>query len=172
MRRVTYKIDEVEYFRREYKRQNGGLTDAVLDELVDQMDPWRGTLVLMGDSMFHEYQHYYDENGNEQSIKDWNGFQHGVVYVDCMRHFAGEPLDGCREIPCCVIDIREDEVPEPAGTGLIGEPERIEANGQVWWTQMFCKWDGTLECINLYNPDGFLVGEYPSMEEVRAKINA
>lgn len=49
---------------------------------------------------------------------------------------------------------------------LIGNPEKIESNGRKWWIQVFCKWDGNLDAVNLYDEDGDFVGEFASMTDL------
>lgn len=48
---------------------------------------------------------------------------------------------------------------------LIGKPERIEAGGKLWWVQTFCKWDGTVKSVNLYDENGDFISEFSSMED-------
>ena len=48
---------------------------------------------------------------------------------------------------------------------LIGDPERITVNGREWWLQQFCRMDGTLKAVRLYDADGEFVGEFQSVEE-------
>lgn len=48
---------------------------------------------------------------------------------------------------------------------LVGKPEQIEAGGKVWWLQTFCRWDGTVKAVTLYNGDGDLIGEFKSRED-------
>ena len=47
---------------------------------------------------------------------------------------------------------------------LIGDPERITAGGREWWVQQFCRMDGTLKAVRLYDADGEFVGDFDSME--------
>ena len=49
---------------------------------------------------------------------------------------------------------------------LIGEPEKIEANGHEWWIQEFCHGDGTLKAVRLYDADGEFVTECASIEGI------
>ena len=53
---------------------------------------------------------------------------------------------------------------------LIGEPEKIEANGCEWWMQTFCRWDGTIKAVVLYDADGEKVGEFPGTREAEQFI--
>lgn len=48
---------------------------------------------------------------------------------------------------------------------LIGDPERFTAGGREWWLQQFCRVDGTLKAVRLYDADGEFVGEFQSVEE-------
>lgn len=48
---------------------------------------------------------------------------------------------------------------------LIGDPERITAGGREWWVQQFCRMDGTLKTVRLYDADGEFVREFESIEE-------
>ena len=47
---------------------------------------------------------------------------------------------------------------------LIGDPEKIYHNGKEWWVQQFCRMDGTLKAVRLYDADGEFVGEFESIE--------
>ena len=48
---------------------------------------------------------------------------------------------------------------------LVGDPERITVNGREWWLQQFCRWDGTLKAVRLYDDNGEFVAEFPGVEE-------
>lgn len=47
---------------------------------------------------------------------------------------------------------------------LIGDPERFTAGGKEWWLQQFCRGDGTLKAVRLYDADGEFVSEFESVE--------
>lgn len=49
---------------------------------------------------------------------------------------------------------------------LISAPEQIEAAGARWWIQQFCKMDGSLDAVMLYDQDGDPVGEFQSMSDL------
>ena len=49
---------------------------------------------------------------------------------------------------------------------LIGEVTKITENGINWYYQQFCKLDGNLDCVRLYDMDGDFVAEFKSMEEL------
>lgn len=53
---------------------------------------------------------------------------------------------------------------------LIGKPEQIEAGGKIWWLQEFCRWDGTVKAVNLFDDAGKLVGEFQSREDALAFV--
>lgn len=54
---------------------------------------------------------------------------------------------------------------------LIGDPEKIVVNGREWWIQQFCRGDGSLKAVRLFDEDGDFVAEFPSEEEVKDFIN-
>ncbi len=47
---------------------------------------------------------------------------------------------------------------------LIGDPERITAGGREWWLQEFCRMNGTLKAVRLYDADGKFIREFESVE--------
>ena len=49
---------------------------------------------------------------------------------------------------------------------LIGEVTKIKVNGINWFYQQFCKPDGNLKCIRLYDEDGDFVSEFKSVNEL------
>lgn len=49
---------------------------------------------------------------------------------------------------------------------IINKPEQIECSGKKWWIQVFCKWDGNLAAINLYDENGDFVDEFTSMTDL------
>lgn len=49
---------------------------------------------------------------------------------------------------------------------LIEEVTKITTNGRTWYYQQFCKPDGNLKCVRLYDGDGDFVSEFKSMEEL------
>ena len=49
---------------------------------------------------------------------------------------------------------------------LVGEVEKIQANGKVWYYQQINRWDGNLKAVILYDDNGDYVSEFQSMEEL------
>lgn len=47
---------------------------------------------------------------------------------------------------------------------LIGEVVRITTGSRAWYYQQFCKPDGNLKCVRLYDEDGDFVSEFKSMD--------
>ena len=48
---------------------------------------------------------------------------------------------------------------------LIGDPERIEYNGREWWVQLFCRWNGSIKSVHLYDDRGSAIGVFQSREQ-------
>lgn len=103
MRKVTYIIDDLEYFRELYKGVDN------LEEILKAVTPFRCEYTLIGD----EYERKYlllDAEGNKLNINDLNGYQKGVVLTDCQRHFQRKPLESATEMPTGCVSIVEAEV--------------------------------------------------------------
>lgn len=84
MRKVTYTIDDVAYFRRVYK-------DYDVNSLLSGIEPFRAVYVLYSginsDKMPDRYELFID--GKKTNINTLNGYQRGVVLEDCFNHFIG-----------------------------------------------------------------------------------
>lgn len=103
MRKVTYIIDDLEYFRELYKGVDN------LEEILKAITPFRCEYTLIGD----EYERKYlllDAEGNKLNINDLNGYQKGVVLADCQRHFQRKPLESATGMPTGCVKIVEVEV--------------------------------------------------------------
>ena len=100
MRKVTYIIDDLEYFKKLYEGENN------LEEILNAINPFRCEYTLIGEEYESEYLSM-DAEGNKLNIDDLNGYQKGVVLADCQRHFQGKPLDSGGKMPTGCIMIKE-----------------------------------------------------------------
>lgn len=84
MRKVTYTIDDVAYFRRIYK-------DYDANSLLSHIRPFKAVYVLYStaynDKTPDRYELFID--GKKANINTLNGYQRGVVLGDCFNHFIG-----------------------------------------------------------------------------------
>ena len=49
---------------------------------------------------------------------------------------------------------------------LIGDVVKFTASGRKWYYQQFCKLDGNLNFVRLYDEDGEFVTEFNSMDDL------
>lgn len=103
MRKVTYTIDDLEYFRELYKGAEN------LEEILSAITPFRCEYTLIGEDYERKYL-LLDPDGNKLNINDLNGYQKGVVLCDCQRHFQRKPLESGGEMPTGCIKIEEVEL--------------------------------------------------------------
>lgn len=102
MRKVTYIIDDLEYFRELYKEADN------LEEILSGVTPFRCEYTLIGEE--HEERYLLLVDGKKISINELNGYQKGVILVDCQRHFQGKSLESGKEMPTGCIKIEETEL--------------------------------------------------------------
>lgn len=116
MRKVTYILDDIEYFRRDFKTQCG-LSDAETEKFVSQFENTFSLIYTLygrqgaGKNEFPDRYQLTDKDGNKVDLNSLNPYQKSCLNR-CMDHFANLcPPD--ESIPPCVIEIKEEEV-EPA----------------------------------------------------------
>jgi len=111
--KVTYKIDDLAYFRALLSNEPE-LTQEDIDAILDAAEPFKAVYVLYG-KMGHiaQYAFLYDETGEKLRRELLNGYQKGVVLCDCNRHFEGAPMEG-GDAPTGVVDIIYEEVDDIA----------------------------------------------------------
>ena len=102
MRKVTYTIDDLEYFRELYKGADN------LEEILGCITPFRCEYTLIGEE--YEERYLLLVEGQEISINELNGYQRGVVLADCQRHFQRKPLESGGEMHTGCIKIEEAEL--------------------------------------------------------------
>lgn len=106
MRKVTFIIDDKQYFRNDLKCQNPQLTENQIDYIVSDIISFKAVLTLYGEGKSINRYELTDENENQMKINDLNGYQKGVIINECYAYFEGNNS----EQPCGVIKIIDEEV--------------------------------------------------------------
>lgn len=106
MRKVIFKIDDEEFFKRENKDK---LTEEQWNEFFKGTNPFKAIYTIIGDKYPDRYE-LTDLEGNKLIIDNLNGYQRGVVLKDCMAYFNGETFYDNADKPCGVIEITEETI--------------------------------------------------------------
>lgn len=88
MRKVEFYIDDLQYFRNDFKIQNPELTDIQIDNMLEGLKPFKAIYTLFGDGKCIDRYEMKDENGNKINFNDLNGFQKSITW-DCDSYFEG-----------------------------------------------------------------------------------
>lgn len=107
MRKVTFIIDDLEFFKRRY-----GLTSEGLQKIFSDKESFKVIYTLYGDGKNVQWYKLTDHNGNKIHLDYLNGYQKGVVLNDCKAYFTGGKYHSNSDVPCGVIDIKEEETEE------------------------------------------------------------
>ena len=110
MRKVTFVIDDKQYLRSYFKRQNPQLTENQIDDLLSDIVSFKAVLTLYGEGKSLNRYELTDENGNQMSINDLNGYQKGVIINDCYAYFEGGKYFDNADFPHGVIGIIDRDV--------------------------------------------------------------
>lgn len=110
MRKVIFKIDDKEYFRRDLKRQN--CTESQTEDILKDLKNFKAIYTLYGEEKQVDRYELTDYDGNKININDLNGYEKGVVLNDCYAYFTGGKYHSDTKEPCGVVDIREEEIEE------------------------------------------------------------
>ena len=109
MRKVTFIIDDNQYFKNDFKRQNPQLTENQIDDILSDTEAFKAIFTLYGEGKNINRYELTDENGNQTNINDLNGYQKGVIINDCYAYFEGKSYFNNSEQPCGVIQIIDEE---------------------------------------------------------------
>ena len=105
MRKVTFYIDDLEWFRKYYN-----LTDEQYNNIFSGQTSFRVIFTLYGEGKDINRSALTDYDGNKICRDSLNGYQKGIVLSDCYAYFEGEKYhDDCTE-PCGVVRIEEEKV--------------------------------------------------------------
>lgn len=107
MRKVIFKIDDKEYFRRDLKRQN--CTESQTEDILKGLGNFKAIYTLYGNEKQVDRYELTDQDGNKININDLNGYEKGVVLNDCYAYFVGRKYHSNADHPCGVVDIVEEE---------------------------------------------------------------
>ena len=95
MRKVTYKINDIEWFRRDMVSHHPEWTMDQINEILSAMnEPFIAEYSLYGNGNQPE-KYELIVNGEPWSINDkrLNGYHKGCILNDCMRQFIGAERD-------------------------------------------------------------------------------
>lgn len=106
MRKVTFRIDDAEFFKREHKER---LTEEQWKGFFGGTSPFKAIYTIIGDKYPDRYE-LTDMEGNKLVRDNLNGYQKGVVLNDCMAYFNGGKYFDNADKPCGVIEITEEEI--------------------------------------------------------------
>lgn len=107
MRKVIFIIDDLEFFKQCY-----GLTSEGLENIFSDKESFKAIYTLYGDGKNVQRYKLTDHDGNKMYLDCLNGYQKGVVLNDCMAYFTGGNYHSSADVPCGVIDIKEEEIKE------------------------------------------------------------
>ena len=111
MRKVTYHIDDLAYFRKLWAKQ-ANITEEQISGILSDLEPFTAIYTLYGEKTNIDRSELTDVDGNKISINDLNGYQRSVILSDCMAHFEGRENHDGEADPCGVVKIEETETEE------------------------------------------------------------
>lgn len=104
MRKVTFYIDDLKYFRKFYN-----LTDKQMEDLFSNTNSFKVIYTLYGDGKEVDHFTLTDYKGNKVNYNSLNSYQRGVVLNDCFAYFVGGKYSNGGKEPCGVMQIEEVE---------------------------------------------------------------
>ncbi len=108
MRKVIFKIDDKEYFRRELEKDN--CIGKQAGDILKGLRNFKAIYTLYGVENNVDRYELTDYDGNKISINDLNGYEKGVVLNDCHAYFTGGKYHDNADKPCGVVGITEEEI--------------------------------------------------------------
>lgn len=107
MRKVIFKIDDKEYFRRELEKEN--VPNDIKEKILNSVKSFKSIYTLYGEGNNVDRYELTDYDGNKISINDLNGYEKGVVLNDCCAYFTGGKYHSNTDKPCGVVEITEEK---------------------------------------------------------------
>lgn len=109
MRKVIFKIDDHEYFKREFVEKDG-CTEKQAEDILKGLGIFKAIYTLYGTGKQVDRYTLTDHNGNRININDLNGYEKSVVLNDCCAYFTGGKYHSDTDNPCGVVEIIEEEI--------------------------------------------------------------
>lgn len=104
MRKVTFYIDDLEWFRKFYN-----LTDKQMENLFSDVSSFKVIYTLYGYGNYIDRYTLTDYSEKNININSLNGYQRGVILSDCHAYFTGGKYCNNGKEPCGVVRIDESE---------------------------------------------------------------
>lgn len=103
MRKVTFYIDDLEWFRKSYN-----LSDKQMEDLFSDTSSFKVVYTLYGEKNNIDHYTLTDYDGTKVDLSSLNGYQKGVILNDCMAYFNGGKYFNDGKEPCGVMRIEEN----------------------------------------------------------------
>ena len=108
MRKIIFKIDDQEYFRRELEKEN--CTGEQAENILKGIGNFKAIYTLYGNGKQVDGYELTDYKGKKININDLNGYEKGVVLNDCYAYFTGGRYFNNADKSYGVVDIIEEEI--------------------------------------------------------------
>ncbi len=102
MRKVIFKINNKEYFRKELEKD--GCTEKQAENILKDIKNFKAIYTLYGNGENADRYTLTDYDGNKININDLNGYEKGVVLNDCFAYFTGGKYHSNIDKPCGVVE--------------------------------------------------------------------
>lgn len=103
MRKVIFKIDDIEWFRRFYE-----VPEEDFKKVFEGKESFKVIFTLYGNGKTVDRHELTDFNGNKKNINDLNGYEKGVILNDCYAYFEGRKYHSEARIPGGMIEVIEE----------------------------------------------------------------
>lgn len=103
MRKVIFKIDDIEWFRRFYE-----VSEEDFKKVFEGKESFKVIFTLYGNGKTVDRHELTDFNGNKKNINDLNGYEKGVILNDCYAYFEGRKYHSEARIPGGMIEVIEE----------------------------------------------------------------
>lgn len=105
MRKVIFKIDDKEYFKKELEK---AVCKEQINGILKEMKDFKAIYTLYGNGKEVDRYTLTDHDGNKINFNDLNGYEKGVVLNDCYAYFTGGKYHCNASQPCGVVEIVEE----------------------------------------------------------------
>ena len=106
MRKVTFYINDNEYFYKELTEKEG-VSSEKAKEIISGLNNFVATYSIIGNGTTADRYELYNAEGAAININDVNNYEKGVILNSCMAYFEGRKDDHGEDYPQGVIEIKE-----------------------------------------------------------------